>query len=208
MAPFFVNCFHEKTYKLFKSNKKIMAIYGYARISTHQQDLFSQIEQLQKVDPTIIIFKEVASTARSQPELISLLVGLKKDDTLVVTELSRLGRNLRDLLNIGQDLKERGINLISLKEGIDTRTTMGSLLFNIFGALYEFEVSNLRERTKRALESKRARGRMGGKPKKDKKIVELAIKAYEEGIMTINEIVSVYKISRSTLYRKLREKKK
>ena len=185
-----------------------MAIYGYARISTHQQDLFSQIEQLQKVDPTIIIFKEVASTARSQPELISLLVGLKKDDTLVVTELSRLGRNLRDLLNIGQDLKERGINLISLKEGIDTRTTMGSLLFNIFGALYEFEVSNLRERTKRALESKRARGRMGGKPKKDKKIVELAIKAYEEGIMTINEIVSVYKISRSTLYRKLREKKK
>lgn len=121
---------------------------------------------------------------------------------MVVCELSRLARNLGTLISLGNDLKKRQIRLISLKEGIDTDNSLiGSLLFNLMGCFYEFERDIIRERTTKALESKRRRGVMGGRPKINNSKISKALEDYRKGEMPINEILKTYGLGRSTLYK-------
>lgn len=179
---------------------------GYARVSTDGQNLDLQLDALRDAGCTKI-FQDVISGSRSdRPELEQALDYLRPGDTFVVWRLDRLGRSVKHLIEVVNDLQERGVGLSSLQEDIDTSSPSGKLVFHIFGALSEFERDLLRERTKAGLDAARRRGRVGGRktvmtPNK----LATARKLYEDSdnAMTMKEIAETVGISRSTLYRHL-----
>ena len=138
-------------------------IIGYARVSTHDQNLDSQLDALQKADCEQIFQEKITGKSKDRPELLSCLKALRKGDVLIVWKLDRLARSLKDLVEIITDLNQREIGFKSLTEAIDTTSATGRLVFHIFGALAEFEHSLIRERTIAGLDAARARGRKGGR---------------------------------------------
>lgn len=130
-----------------------------------------------------------------------MLTDLDKGDTVVVESLSRLGRSTKNLIELMELFNDKGVNLVSLKENIDTTTPTGKLLFTLISAISQFERDCLAERTKEGLAAARARGRKGGRPKKSSSIIEKAIKLYNSKEYSIAEIKELTGVSRSTLYR-------
>ena len=177
-------------------------LVGYARVSTIDQNLDMQIDELKKAGCDKI-FSDVASGAKTERvELQKAFEHLREGDVLVVWKLDRLGRSLKHLIQIVAELNERGIGFKSLKESIDTTTNGGRLIFHIFGALAEFERGIIQERTKAGLNAARARGRLGGRPRKmNKEKIELAQTLYDSRTMTIQKICKQLRISKGTFYR-------
>ena len=140
-------------------------VIGYARVSTEQQGKEAQLPDLRKAGCRRIYQETVSGGTTDRPELEKCLDRLEKGDTLVVWRLDRLGRSIRDLLQIVDRLEKNGINFISLTEKFDTSTAAGRLVFHFFAALTQFEKELIRERTMAGLSSARARGRMGGRKK-------------------------------------------
>jgi DNA invertase Pin-like site-specific DNA recombinase len=183
-------------------------LIGYARVSTLEQTVTPQIDELTRAGCQQI-FRDQASGAKSErPGLQEALDFLREGDSLVVWRLDRLGRSLKHLLETVSVLEERGIGFHSLQESIDTTTSGGRLIFHIFGALAEFERNLIRERTLAGLRAARARGRNGGRPKSlnDTKI-QLAYRLYDEKGQSIKEICQILGISKPTLYSYLNQRK-
>ena len=178
---------------------------GYARVSTFEQNLDLQMNALEKEWCDHIFCDQSESGAKgSRPEWDNCLDHLRKDDTLVIWKLDRLGRSLSDLLSIVEYLKEGGANFLSIQDGFDTSTASGKMVFSVIGAMAEYERNLIRERTMAGLKAVRARGRMGGHPKAlDKSQVKVAIALAEAGELTINEICEQVGCSRSTYYRQV-----
>jgi len=179
---------------------------GYARVSTTDQDLSLQINELKAAGCKSIFTDKVSGGKSERPGLDECLKNLSPKDTLVVWRLDRLGRSMQHLVALITDLKTRGIGFRSLRDGaIDTTTASGELVFNIFAALAQFEAELIRERTRAGLSAARARGRMGGrKPisRGDHK-VKMAKKMHEDIGLSIGDICLSLKISRATFYRYL-----
>lgn len=178
---------------------------GYARVSTQDQVLDMQIDEL-KLAKCQQIFQEKISSGKERPQLLKMLEMLREGDTVVVYKLDRLGRSLRELVNLIAQLEERKIEFISLKDAIDTSTAQGRFFLNIFASLAEFERDIIRERTRAGLSAARARGRMGGKKKGLSpdaiKKAETAVMLYKEK-KTAEEIAGIIGVGRSTVYRYL-----
>lgn len=177
---------------------------GYARVSTHEQTLDLQIDALIKAGCTSedIYTEKVSAAASERVELAKLLSYARKGDTIVVWRLDRLGRNLKQLIEIVNDLEERGVGLKSLTEEINTTTSGGKLIFHMFGALAEFERNIIRERTLAGLSAARARGRVGGRPHKmSSEQIKRMQQLYDERKLSINEICKTFGIARTTLYK-------
>jgi DNA invertase Pin-like site-specific DNA recombinase len=176
-------------------------LVGYARVSTIEQNLALQVDALQQAGCEKI-FKDRASGAKTdRPGLGEALKYVRRGDTLLVWRLDRLGRSLIHLIETVGQLEEKGIGFRSLQEAIDTTTSGGKLVFQIFGALAEFERNLIRERTRAGLAAARARGRKGGRPKTlNQTKIELAYKLYDEKNHTIKEICQILGISKPTLY--------
>ncbi len=138
------------------------------------------------------------------------LAHARPGDTFVVWKLDRLGCSLKHLIETLNELKERGVDFISLTEKIDTTTPGGKLIFHVMGALAEFERDLIRERTNAGLASVRVRGRKGGRPKtlRTPSKVAMVLSAYNDKTHTIDEFCTTFGISRSTLFRYVREDKK
>ena len=182
---------------------------GYARVSTHDQNLDLQKDALEKVGCKKIYVEQMSGSSRIRPELEKTLEMLRNGDTLVVWRLDRLGRSLKHLIELISKLEQREIGFKSLMESMDTTTSGGKLIFHIFGALAEFEHNLIRERTSAGLAAARARGRNGGRPLKlDEKKRELAIKLYNERERSIKEICQIMGISRPTLYSYIHKQEK
>ena len=180
---------------------------GYARVSTGEQTLDLQLDALRKAGCGKI-YQETASGAKAdRPVLEEVLSYIRGGDTLVVWRLDRLGRSLGHLIETVSALAERGIGFKSLTEQIDTTTSSGKLIFHVFGALAEFERDLIRERTQAGLAAARARGRLGGRPKKlaDAKQLDLARTLYAGGQTDVETICRTLGISRATLYRALKQ---
>jgi len=187
--------------------KTTISKIGYARVSTIDQSLDLQADALTKAGCETI-YQETASgknaTKADRPELSQCLKALRAGDSLVVWRLDRLGRSLSDLVKIVDDLRARGIELVSLTEAIDTSSATGQLMFHIMGSLAEFERNLIRERTAAGLASARARGRIGGRPKSlgEKEIRQ--IKALlADPMVTVQDIAKNYGVSRATIYNTL-----
>ncbi len=182
--------------------------YGYARVSTRDQNLDLQIDALTKAGCRNII-KEVAKGANTdRPTLNELLSLLKCGDTLIIWKLDRMGRSLQHLITTFNELIQKGIGIISLQDPIDTTTAQGRLMFNIFASLAEFEKDLIRERTLAGLSSARARGRIGGRPQGlTRQAIEKACAAealYRQGELTSDKIAKQLGISKPTLYKYLK----
>src|SRR5690554_7437459 len=125
---------------------------------------------------------------------------LRPGDVLVVWKLDRLARSLKDLVEIVQDLQDRGIGFKSLTESIDTTSSGGRLVFHIFGALAEFERDLIRERTQAGLVAARARGRKGGrKPVMSKADIRKASAMLSDPLITKTEVAAHFGVTRATL---------
>lgn len=177
---------------------------GYARVSSVDQNLELQLDALEAEGCDRIFEDRLSGAVAQRPGLIEALSHLRTGDTLVVWRLDRLGRSLRHLIEVVGDLDQRGIGLRSLHEAIDTTTSTGRLVFQIFGALAEFERNLIRERTQAGLQSARARGRIGGRPRRlDGERQALLYKLVDERQESIPAICRVLGISKATLYRAL-----
>ena len=179
-------------------------LIGYARVSTDDQNLHLQIDALKK-SGCEKIFEDRFSGAKSERlGLQKALQYLRSGDTIVVWRLDRLGRSIKDLIDMVSLFESKGIGLKSIQETIDTSSSSGKLIFHIFGALAEFERNLIRERTQAGLQAARARGRTGGRPKAlndDKRA--LTVKLYEEKTHTVIQICQMMGISKPTLYKYL-----
>ena len=179
---------------------------GYARVSTVEQELDLQLDALKKYgcENKHIFTDKISGAKSSRPGLDKCLDILESGDVLVVWRLDRLGRSMSHLVNLIESLLERKIGFKSIQDGaIDTTTASGELMFNIFSALAQFERRLIQERTNAGLTAARARGRLGGRPKKssyDPK-VKMAKKMHQNNDVPINEICSSLNISRATFYR-------
>lgn len=183
-------------------------LVGYARVSTEDQHLHLQIDALKAHGCEKIFTDQRSGKNTDRPGLKQALDFLREGDTLVVWKLDRLGRSLQDLIQIVNQLQERGIEFRSLQENMDTSSPGGKLIFHIFGALAEFEREIIRERTMAGLKAARARGRLGGRPRKlDKNKVKMVLDLYHSGNYTVGQICELYGISRQTLYNYLKESK-
>ena len=183
-------------------------LVGYARVSTFEQNLSLQVDALQQAGCEEI-FEDRASGAKTdRPGLQEAVKYVRQGDTLLVWRLDRLGRSLIHLIETVAQLEEQGIGFRSLQEAIDTTSSGGRLVFQIFGALAEFERNLIRERTLAGLKAARARGRIGGRPKAlDATKTELLYKLYDEKQHTIKEICQLLGISKQTLYDYLARRK-
>src|SRR5437588_9160914 len=139
-------------------------LIGYARVSTQDQTLHLQKDELEKAGCSHIFTDTLSGAKTERPGLYKALHYLREGDSLVVWKLDRLGRSLKHLIETITTLNNRKIGFKSLTENIDTTTSGGKLIFHIFGALAEFERDIIRERTKAGLAAARARGRLGGRP--------------------------------------------
>ena len=176
-------------------------LIGYARVSTDDQNFDVQQDAL-KGAGCERVFEDRASGAKTERAGLGALMNiLRSGDTIVIWRLDRLGRSLKDLIQLVERLESVGVGLRSLQESIDTSSIGGKLVFHLFGALAEFERNLIRERTQAGLSSARARGRMGGRPKRLNSAKEaLALRLYRERKHTVDEICQMMGVSKSTLY--------
>lgn len=176
-------------------------LIGYARVSSQDQNPDLQLDALRGAGCEQVFVEKVTGTGlKARPEWEACHRTLRNGDTLVVWRLDRLGRSLKDLVGIIQDLEDRSVGFKSLTENIDTTSAGGKLIFHIFGALAEFEHSLIRERTKAGLAAARARGRKGGrKPKLSKADVKKAAAMLRDPTVTKTEVAEHFSTTRMTL---------
>lgn len=182
---------------------------GYVRVSTVEQNLDMQMDALHN-DGCKDIFQDKASGTQADREgLEKALEYMREGDTLVVWKLDRLGRSLKHLIEIINQLNKKKMYFKSLQEKIDTSTSGGKLIFHVFGALAEFERDMISERTRAGLKAAKKRGRMGGRPKKlSAKEITLAKSLMEDESNSIGDICELLGVSRSTIYRYLKDDSK
>lgn len=188
-------------------------ILGYIRVSTSDQTLDLQLDELIKAgcDSDNIYKDKISGVKSERPGLEKCLSLLESGDTLIVWRLDRLGRSMRHLINLIEEFKNKGIRFKSLSEGlIDTSSAAGELIFNLFSILAQFERRLIQERTNAGLAAARARGRVGGRKPiliTDPKVIA-AKKMHENKFLPIPDICKTLNISKSTLYKYLNLVKK
>jgi DNA invertase Pin-like site-specific DNA recombinase len=183
--------------------------FGYVRVSKQEQNEALQIDALKAAGCEKWFVDKMTGSKAERKGLDEALAYLRPGDTFVVWKLDRAGRSLTHLIELLKGLKERNIEFISLTEQIDTTTPGGKLIFHLMGALAEFERNLIRERTNAGLAAARARGRVGGRPRKLKTNgkVTLARRMFADQSHSIPEICAALGISRATLYRYVKEEK-
>jgi DNA invertase Pin-like site-specific DNA recombinase len=182
---------------------------GYVRVSKQEQHEALQIDALKEAGCEKWFVDKVTGTKAERKGLNEALVYVRPGDTLMVWKLDRAGRSLKHLIELLTYLDQHQIGFRSLTEQIDTTTPGGKLIFHLMGALAEFERDLIRERTNAGLAAARARGRVGGRPRKLKTNgkVALARQMFADQSHSIPEICTTLGISRATLYRYVKEAK-
>jgi len=182
-------------------------LIGYARVSTEDQKMDLQKDALiaHGVDPEFLFEEKISGVKSTRPQLQTCLKMLRRGDVLVVWRLDRLGRSIRELVTISHDLAEKGVELRSLTEMIDTTSAGGRLIFNVFAAVAQFERDIISERTKAGLKAARLRGHKGGrKPKLTDKQRHALLKLLDDPTYTQTDAAAMFGISRATVYRELK----
>ncbi|WP_188515957.1 recombinase family protein [Alsobacter metallidurans] len=178
-----------------------MAIYGYARVSTTDQDLAIQIDRLRQAGCEIVRSEKVTGTSRAgRDELNTLLEFLREGDALVVTRIDRLARSMGDLQDIVRALKAKGVALRATDQPIDTSSAAGKAFLDMLGVFAEFETNLRRERQMEGIKSAKARGvYKGRKPSVDAQ----AIRTMKAAGLGASAIAKQLGVARASVYRAL-----
>jgi DNA invertase Pin-like site-specific DNA recombinase len=179
---------------------------GYARVSTVEQNKESQMDALNDASCERVFVETYSGKSKDRPELERMIDSLRKGDIVVVQRLDRLGRSLKDLIELMDGFKQQGVQFISLNEKIDTTTAIGELAFHMIGSIAQFERRLISERTKAGLDAARARGRKGGrKAKLTLADIKKAKAMLSDPEMTKSEVAEHFAVSRPTLNKWLAE---
>lgn len=176
----------------------------YARCSSKDQNEARQLEYAKElgIPETQVFIDKASGKNANRPALKDMLSRLRKDDEVFVTELSRLGRNTRDLLELMDGFNELGVQLHSKKEQIDTTTPSGVLVFQIFASVAEFQRQIILENAAEGREAARRAGKPIGRPKVDQDRLDMALYLFQSDKgKSVAEICEKTGVSRSTLYR-------
>lgn len=183
-------------------------LIGYMRVSSKSQDSANgaarQKEALLKygVEEENLYYDVMTGRSQSRPALDEMLKFIRKGDTVVCSELSRLGRNTRNCLELIETFKEKGVNFVAIKEGIDLSNAMGEFFLTICSAFNALELSYINDRAAQGREAARNSGRKcGGRPKKDSQAVKHALKLYERNETSVKLISQMTGVSPSLIYR-------
>jgi DNA invertase Pin-like site-specific DNA recombinase len=186
-------------------------LIGYARVSTTDQNLALQLDALAKAGCERIFEDTMSGAKAERPGLTQALSHLRRDDTLVVWKLDRLGRTTKGLINLVESLKEQGMGFKSIQDSIDTSTPAGQFFFVVFSAIAELERSMIRERSMAGLQAARARGRKGGRPFALKGQDRIDAMLLIESGRDTQYVMQKYSVSRSTVdrnWKRWKEEKK
>ena len=180
-------------------------IFGYARVSTVEQNLYRQIDALKEAGADEIIEEKMTGTKADRPQLNRLLDKLRTGDIMLVADLTRLSRSTKDLFDLVEKIEKKGANIKSLKESwLDTTTPQGKLMFTLIAGISEFERELISQRTKEGLAAARARGRKGGRKEKLDDTKKKAIyDLYVQKNTRIMDICDMFEITKPTLYKVL-----
>lgn len=178
-------------------------IVGYARVSTAAQSLDQQHDALTAAGADRVFSDTMSGARDDRAGLAELLAYVREGDAVVVVALDRLGRSLSGILRTIETLTQRGIVLRSLRESIDTSTSVGRMLVGIFGSLAEYERTLIAERATAAREAARARGRHTGRPRALDADQARQLRALHEGGESVTDLARSFRVSRATAYRAL-----
>lgn len=181
---------------------------GYARVSSVGQNLDSQMDALQNAGCGKIFSEKMTGSRMERPAWDQVLEYIRPGDMLVVTELSRMTRSLLDLLETAKALEQRQVNLVSLRENIDTTTASGRCFLSMMGAIHQVERELRAERAAAGRASAKARGKSGGRPRTDISKLETARILYENSGKTAAEVCEVAGVGRRKFFAYLAEKRK
>lgn len=178
---------------------------GYIRTSKKDQNPELQCRELEAFGCKKFFEEQISSRKADRPELRAAIEFCREGDELVVWKLDRFGRSLQELIGLVNELNERGVEFVSLRESLDTTTPGGRLVYHVFGAVAEFERDIIQERTMAGLEAARARGRKGGrKPVMNEKKIALASRLMRDRETPISEVCEAVGVSKATIYRHLK----
>lgn len=180
---------------------------GYARVSTADQSLDLQLDALKEFGCEEIFQEKVSGAKDDRRELAHALRTVRRGDTFMVYKLDRLARSTKKLIEIAETLKAKEVEFVSIQDKVDTSTAAGKAMFGMLSVLAEFERDIIRERTMAGLKAARARGRKGGRPKKDQKKLDMAVALYESKQYTLKQIKENTSVSPTSLYRELEKRK-
>lgn len=178
---------------------------GYVRVSTVEQNEARQVEALEKAGVERWYIEKISGKNMERPELQKLLDYAREGDTVLIHDLSRISRNLADLLALMKDFDQRGITLVSLHESIDTGTPLGKLTLSIIGAINEFERANLLERQREGIAIAKRAGRYKGRKRTVLEDMEGVYHDYVTRRRSKAQLAREHGVSRPTLDRLLRE---
>lgn len=179
-----------------------MAKVGYARVSTTEQNLDRQTHALSELGVEKVFLEKVSGVSRDRPELSKLLDYIRDGDVLVVESISRLARSTRDLLTIVETLREKGVELVSLKESIDTTTPQGRFVLSIFAALSELERETLLQRQREGIDAAKRAGRHMGRPRRDYPVQwETTYDQWKAGQLRAVDAMRKLRLPKATFYR-------
>lgn len=178
---------------------------GYVRISTKNQNTARQDELMERLGVEKVYTDKVSGKNTDRPELRRMMDFVREGDVVIVESFSRFARNTRDLLDLMDTLKQKGVQFISMKENIDTESTAGKLMMVLFAALAQFERENLLERQAEGIAVAKVEGRMKGRPKKAEETFEDIYLQVQAGKKSASRGAKELGIARSTWYRKAKE---
>ena len=178
-------------------------VYGYGRVSTKEQNSARQKEVLQnKCD--IYFEDKLSGKNMERPQFKEMFSLLKNGDTVIVVSIDRLGRNLKELVELSSQLKDMGVNIIALNQGIDTHTKMGELFYNLMAIFADLELEFIKERQRAGIEVAKKEGRYKGRPVKELKDWEQISQEVDRKELSIERACKLLGISRSSFYRRKR----
>ena len=178
---------------------------GYARVSTREQNLDRQLDQLNAAGADRIYSDKMSGAKESRPQLDKMLEQLREGDTVIVCSYDRLARSTKQLFDLAERFESEGVGLVSLKEGTDTTTPQGRFFFTICAAMAQFERELIKERQAEGIAAAKARGRKFGRPATDSEKMDTAIRLYQDGGLSVSEICERTGVSRAPLYRAIKQ---
>ena len=176
-------------------------VFGYGRVSTKDQNSARQKEALQnKCD--VYFEDKLSGRNMDRPEFQKMIEQLRPGDSVMVVSIDRLGRNLKELVELSSKLKDMGVNIVALNQGIDTSSKMGQLFYNFMALMSEMELMFIQERQREGIELAKQNGRYKGRPLKKLDGWEQLSKEVAENKLSVDRACQLLKISRSTFYRR------
>jgi len=185
-----------------------MSKVGYIRVSAIDQNTERQEVALKELNVNKIFTEKLSGKNTNRPELHKMLEYVREGDTLYIESISRLARSTKDLLSLVQTLQEKGVDLVSLKENIDTTTPQGRFILTIFGALSELERENILQRQREGIEIAKQNGKVLGRPIiESPKDWDKVITLWKRGEITATESMKRLNLTKTTFYRRVKQLK-